>query len=74
MAVETLKTVTAQLELENGRDSSGMMTYVKQSIQYVRKDGYTPDRFLAITAALEPCITKGVGSANSIKTYRVTND
>lgn len=74
MAVETLKTVTAQLELENGRDAKGNMTYVKQSIQYIRKDGYTPEKFLSIAAALEPCITKDIGSANAIKTYAVTSD
>ncbi len=74
MAVETLKTVSAQLALENGRDAKGNMTYVKQSLQYVRKDGYTPDKYLAIVAALEPCITKDVGSASSIKTYAVTAD
>jgi len=74
MAVETLKTIGAQLELENGRDAKGNMTYVKQSIQYVRPSGYTADKYLSIAAALEPCITKDIGSINAIKTYAVTSD
>ena len=72
MATETFKTLSLQLALENGRDSSGNMTYVKQSIQYARASGYTADKYLSIVSALEPCLSKDVGQASAIKTYAVT--
>lgn len=72
MATETFKTLALQLQLENGRDTHGNMTYVKQSIQYARASGYTADKYMAIVSALEPCLSKDVGTAAAIKTYAVT--
>ena len=72
MATETFKTLSLQLALENGRDSSGNMTYVKQSIQYARASGYTPEKYMSIVEALEPCLSKDVGQASAIKTFAVT--
>lgn len=70
--VETLKTVGAQIELENGRDDKGDMKYVKQSLQYVSKGGYSAEAYHAIVAALEPCLNKVIGGMNAIKTYAVS--
>lgn len=73
MAIETLRAVSAQLSLENGRDAHGNMTYVKQSIANISKEGYTADRYLAIVAALEPCLNKDIGIIDAIKTYFVAS-
>lgn len=72
MATETFKTLSLQLALENGRDAKGNMTYVKQSIQYARASGYTPEKYMSLVAALEPCLSKDVGQSSAIKTYAVT--
>lgn len=81
MAVGTLKTVTGRVKLENGRDASGMMTYVSQSLGNLREDTFSGSTkpaaltsLLAVVEALEPCISKDVGMIELISTELVTSD
>lgn len=81
MAVATMKSVTARVKLENGRDSSGMMTYVNQSLGNMKESAFTGNAkatslnsVIAIVSALEPCISKDVGKIELISTEQVTSD
>lgn len=80
MAVATLKTVTGRVRLENGRDASGMMTYVNQSLGNLREDAFSGNTkaaslasIIAIVEALEPCISKDVGMIELVSTELVAS-
>lgn len=80
MAVATMKTVTGRVKLENGRDASGMMTYVTQSLGNLRENTFSGstkaaalDSLLAVVGALEPCISKDVGTLELVSTELVTS-
>lgn len=80
MAVATMKTVTARARLENGRDASGMMTYVNQSLGNLKEAAFTGnskaaslESLLAVVGALEPCISKEVGMLELVSTELVTS-
>lgn len=74
MATETLKKVSAQIQLENGRDEQGNMKYVNQTIQYIGASGYDGNKLLSVVGALGPCLAKTVGHTNAVKTYTVSGD
>ena len=80
MAIATLKTVTARARLENGRDASGSMTYVNQSLGNLDEAAFSGNSkaaslasLLAIVEALEPCITKDVGMVELVSSELVTS-
>ena len=79
MAVATMKLVTARAKLENGRDSSGQMTYVNQSLGNLKESAFTGnskaaslDSLITIVDALESCISKDVGSLELVSTEVIT--
>ena len=81
MAVGTLKTVIGRVRLENGRDASGNMTYVNQSLGNLKEAAFSGNSkaaslasIIAIVAALEPCIKLDVGSIELVSTEVVTSD
>ena len=79
MAVATMKTVTARARLENGRDTSGNMTYVNQSLGNMKESAFSGNSksaslasLIAVVGALEPCISKDVGMLELVSTELVT--
>ncbi len=72
MAVETLKKVASQIALDNGTDAQGNAKTVNISLARMAKDGYDATKYLAIVAALEPCLAKTITGAYVIKTSAVT--
>jgi len=79
MAVATMKLTTGRLKLENGRDASGAMTYINQSLGNLKESAFegnskasSLDSLIAVVTALEPCINKEVGMIELVSTEVIT--
>lgn len=66
MAQEILSSVTCNVMLENGTDTSGNIKTVKQSIGKLSKDRWNADKALAIVTALAPCLSKTVNAVHEV--------
>jgi len=72
MAVETPTKVAFQLALNNGVDAEGNTKYVNISLGSMSLDGYDGDKALAVSAALQPCLSKTISRRMLTRTAIVT--
>lgn len=76
MAVTTLTGRTARAVLDNGTDPNGNQLTVNVAISGISKvaSAWDADKFLNIIGALEPCLSKGVVSAETVETLTVASN
>lgn len=74
MATETLSNRTARIGLDNGTDSQGNIKTVNVNIPGIspRQADWDADKYLAVIAALAPCLSKTLERAETVATYTVT--
>lgn len=74
MATEALSNRTARIGLDNGVDAEGNVKTVNVSIPGIsaRQADWDADKYLAVVAALAPCLSKTVERAETVATYTVT--
>lgn len=74
MATETLSARTARVALDNGTDSEGNPKTVNLTVPGIspRASDWDADKYLAVIAALGPCLSKTIEAAQTVATYTVT--
>ena len=72
MATQTMKKVSATMQLENGMDDYGNIKYVSQSFGTLASDGFDGDKLLNIKDKVAPILSKTVGSVHAVETFELS--
>lgn len=74
MATSTVEKIQCRIKLDNGTDAQGNVKTLSVSFPTVSVSGYTDARFLAVSQAVQPCLTHTIYSLEKITTEGVEDE